>query len=847
MEANKKKKNAKAIVIIAIAILICFSAIAVRHYSSSLLFTGNWAMHSAEAQIKERISSEINRLSISNEEKQKLVSEKLSQELKRYMPLIEKRSESYKQYFKDKDNQTYLYGIDSYFYYKKIKEKSTDNFVAVFGYYWNWLLNFFSKTSFMRSSFMLPYVFMSLASLAFFAFCYFVLKKEHKNALFYSAAASLLFAVHPELLQFTMAGIADTNSFNIFFFILSFFLAFLVAEAKGTKKKAFSVFALAIAIALFRYTWTGWSMCLFLLAASFAAYFAFKIPELISFESWPLKIIKERIKAKRLKPKLQLALFFGFILAIFMMPVALKLISGYLPYTAQIYLKLRESGGSLPSSYNFIIELRSLSLEEIAFKTGSLYFAALAAFGFVLMLAKAVFRKKASYSFIIVPLALMAFASTRSVRFFPYSIAFSIIAMFYAIAWLASRLRNYPKAVAEKTWQKIMLKLKSMKKADKGTYKSHEKEKKEKKAKAKVSLYEAIAAISIIFLVVAFSYGSLAKNYEKVISIRPVVDDAIYNTAIKLKDSSAQNAMVISWWDRGHIYSALADRKVLLSGSPGMPTTYWLAKALTEKDEKKAANILRGLVCGGIEKAYDNVIGRLGLAKGSLAFDELLAKDKNNSISYLTGLGISKKDAIKIRRQLYCNARESYLVLDDSLLLLMPNIMYYANWNPGFRVIKNLEGTKEDKIEAISKRLGFSKKDSEMLYESYKSYSRNKFRPIIQYPCKKEKDRFVCSINGKKAGFDMKTGKSNIKLSKAYIVETNIISYKLNKTSSYPVLIIYNRDGNYHAVVLDKGYEETALIRLLLLKGSGMKSFKPVIRQAWPVTKLVVAYKLNFS
>lgn len=69
----------------------------------------------------------------------------------------------------------------------------------------------------------------------------------------------------------------------------------------------------------------------------------------------------------------------------------------------------------------------------------------------------------------------------------------------------------------------------------------------------------------------------------------------------KIKDNSAEDAIITSWWDFGHFFAAISDRGVTFDGgSQTSPQSHWVGRLLMEEEEI-SYDILRMLVCGGNE------------------------------------------------------------------------------------------------------------------------------------------------------------------------------------------------------------------------------------------------------
>lgn len=87
-------------------------------------------------------------------------------------------------------------------------------------------------------------------------FGFFIARKIGGNiAGFFTA---IIIAIHPAMLTRTVAGFADTDSYNLFFPLLIFWMFLLSFDAKSTGKKILYAVLVAFFMGLFSIAWGGW-------------------------------------------------------------------------------------------------------------------------------------------------------------------------------------------------------------------------------------------------------------------------------------------------------------------------------------------------------------------------------------------------------------------------------------------------------------------------------------------------------------------------------------------------------------------------------------------------------------
>ena len=110
-------------------------------------------------------------------------------------------------------------------------------------------------------------------------------------------------------------------------------------------------------------------------------------------------------------------------------------------------------------------------------------------------------------------------------------------------------------------------------------------------------------AIGSSILIVMFLFVFYSNPTKAAISAAssdmPIVNDAWYNALTAIKQDSSESAIITSWWDFGHHFKLLADRRVTFDGTTQTyPPAHWVGKLLMSDNEAQAVGILRMLDCG---------------------------------------------------------------------------------------------------------------------------------------------------------------------------------------------------------------------------------------------------------
>ena len=115
--------------------------------------------------------------------------------------------------------------------------------------------------------------------------------------------AALIVAMHPSFLPRTLAGVSDTDGYNVFFPLLIMWFFLEALEAKDIKKTAFWSILAGAVTGLFSFAWGGWWFIFDFVLIVSITFFLYELLK-IAFDKWKnrTKDVKENIRA--LKPAL---------------------------------------------------------------------------------------------------------------------------------------------------------------------------------------------------------------------------------------------------------------------------------------------------------------------------------------------------------------------------------------------------------------------------------------------------------------------------------------------------------------------------------------------------------------
>lgn len=240
------------------------------------------------------------------------------------------------------------------------------------------------------------------------------------------------------------------------------------------------------------------------------------------------------------------------------------------------------------------------------------------------------------------------------------------------------------------------------------------------KTKSNLKKYLAGFLVSSVLFVVLFApLATSASNISK--NSFPNFDDSWYGTMDKIRENSSEDAIITSWWDFGHFFTAVAHRGVTFDGgSQGLPQAHWVGKLLLESDEKVSHDILRMIVCGGnqafdymYEVSNDNTNG----VKTNKLIYNTFGKTYEEKLSLLRNYkyhNFSEEEIETTMSFLYCEEpRENFLITSQDMIGKAGVWAHWGSWDFTRKYVH--DNYKVDSVEKISNDLD----ENQTLIENY--------------------------------------------------------------------------------------------------------------------------------
>ena len=646
---------------------------------------------------------------------------------------IRQTSEQYKSLFRDDDGNTYLVGIDPYHYWRYTKNYLNQGFITdsmteddlyvdelmfaphgrvserqtLHPIYSAWtykFLSIFSDVSPYWVFFMMP----ALAGMLTVIPAFFIGRKFGGNLA--GAVAGLVMAVHPSFIGRSVGGFSSTDSYNLLFPLLIFWLAIEAFDTKNNWLRLTYGSLAGLLMGIFSRTWSAWSSMYVMILIILLGYLLYVTLKHFLFEGK-----KQLYNIKRagiitgsffLSSAVFISLFTGFSAFIRFLETGLF---------RRLGLQQTLGAGLWPNVMTTVAELNRPSIPNIISSVGGEVLFFIAILGLCLTLVPLKNWRAQDYYYISASAFLAFLALTDVPRglanvtgisqgvMFTFFVALPVLAGF-ALKLFDDRSFNIVFAMFASGWfiatifmstqgvRFILLLVPAFAIALAVFFGRLLLLLKEQFSKGRwgTSLLRTSAGYFIVILVGLFLLTSLVNDgYAAGFNRPPSMHDAWYDTLTEIKETTDEDAIITSWWDFGHWFKAIAERRVTFDGaSQNTPMAHWTGRALLTKDESEARSIIRMLHCGGREGfealsdgmygSYDNLSPREFFLVKEVFDDGLAVDNYNEAVSIYSQ---HADNAEEIASLTHCDAPEGLFITSGDMVGKASVWGHFGGWS----------------------------------------------------------------------------------------------------------------------------------------------------------------------
>jgi len=915
----KKHKNV-LVPLVFILIAMIFS-IHLRIQTAYLPITDRWASDNVNAHFKSQISSQINQQypNLPQINKQSMVEAEFQKLLKERKSEIDEQIKATSDYFKsrlqDENGQTYLLAIDPYFWMRHAdnilknghpgdeiingikwdnhmrapigRQVPTDMLNAYFEAYLYKFVSFFDRdVSLMAVIFYVPIILSALAIIPAF----FITKRFGGN--FGGFVAALVLAIHPEFLKRTIGGFSDTDAYAILFPLLITWTILIAFESKDLKNKSLFASISAILVGIYSFAWSGWWYIFDFVVASSIIYILYY---LILHWGETKKNILSIIKIPAIRNTLIITLIFIIISGLF---VSLFIGFTYFkraPLNPIRFSRLKQVATIevWPNVYTSVSEQMAVSLRQVIEQigTGGWALFLIGIVGIGLSMVKKNSKRISDLWFVIgssIWFAILLTIQPENLKLFlalisiPFIIKFFIMikqkdfqvniqATIILLMWFMSAIYATTKgarfslilvpAFAIGIGISLGMIFKYLSKLITEGLNIN-------KWISRITLFILLLLILGILPIPPFCGGSIcghASAYAKIAT--PTMNDAWYEVLTKIKEESAPDAIINSWWDFGHWFKMVGDRPVTFDGtSQDTPMAHWIGNALVTNDENTSIGILRMLDCGS-RKAGD-ILDEIthDTAMSVDIIYKIILQDKENAKKTLLDYNLDQEQAESVLDYTHCQPPDDYFIVSGDMGPKSITWGHFGSWDFDKALAyytlrsKEYKNNPEKSIEFIQERFGYPQKDAENLFYEVQSISTNDEADLWIAPLPTYSQLANCPVSDKQIkcengltidpqSYDVTTQNENIIMPFAiiYPTENTTIIKRFNNSAEFSITLIPTGPDSFTSLLSYPTLAESMYTRLYHLQGHGLKHFKLFASQRQITGDYIYVYKVDWE
>jgi len=733
-----------------------------RSYTATLPAANNWARMTVENNVKNSIANQVQQQfpNLPTSNRQTLVDQQyqqfLAQNKDQFNSQVQQTAAYFRSRMQDANGHTYMPDLDTYYHLRRIDnivahgyagdvmvdgQEMDDHMLAPLGVVtqtdtYTWFVahlykiyKVFNDVPTMYFFFWIPVLFAALAVIPAFLI-------GRKQGLLVSFFTAMLIAVHASIIGRTAAGYADTDILVVFFPVLVAWLFVEAFEAERWKPRLIYLVSIGLAFGLFARMWGYWWFFFDVFLLVIVAYLLYQV--LRYFVNGGA--VKGLVKSTEIRWSALLLACFIVVVGLFV--TIFNNFSNFsssfsLVFSTAANFKDAVSASTIwPNVLTTVAELNEPSIAAIISSVGGklLFLLALMGMLFSLVPEKRLHWKDwtlLGIGFIVFLYLISAKGTALPIMSFLLVMAIPVligglihlkderdIDMKYAIflaAWLAASLFTMTKGVrfvlllippfafgAGITVGRIYTITKAY-------------------LTENASLSKLWVAPALFLMLSLLLWPIAVHGRATGLQGTPQMSDGWWDSLTYIKNNSTPDAIINSWWDFGHWFKYVADRRVTFDGaSQTVPDAHWIGKALITSDEKETLAILRMIDCGnyqGTQDIKDALPGHDEYAAIALT-KRLILLPHDDAHQLLLDNGLSEEQAQTVLNHTHCDPPEDYFITSGDMVGKAGVWGHFGSWNftraDAYQKFRTRPET--EAVPTMAAKYGLSEDEASQLY-----------------------------------------------------------------------------------------------------------------------------------
>jgi len=737
------------------------------------------------------------------------------------------RASEFKAYYRDDSGDVYLNGIDSYYWYRllnnliskghigdrvdngvqyddlignPIDAATTKNIHLILGLVFYKTALFFDKGVHLPEVLFYIPIFLSCI-IAFSSF--WVAKKlgaSDLGAFFSSVAINL----SPFLMMRSVGEWFDTDIYNVLFPLLAFGAIVYCFQKKGMLVQALATCLSGLFLAFYASTWKGWWFVFDIMVVAFL-FFILNQKTVLKEEGKDPSTIRGYL--------IIFGLFFVFTTFFVILLNGVSVWKDIILEPLRLSKVLKITQSAWPNVYLTVAELGSMAPFQVAQSLGGyfVFFGSMIGLVYVFLAEHGLRDDRYGFGLLCLVLWIVStfYASVEALRF----VLLLVVPVGLAFGIMVSKAYE----IVEKVTRKY--------------------------------LNQGYGFATRVFTVCVFSSFLVCNTVElhnRLLATTPQMNKTWDKALTKINKETPKDAIVNSWWDFGHWFKAIAQRRVLFDGmTQNTPYAYWMASVLLSDNEKEAVGILR-MINSSANKAADVLSLQDGLdaSRAVEIVRNALSKDKPQALAYLKEV-LSAQRAQELLAYLFPDKLPPvYFIVSYDMLAKIHTISYIGKWD--FKNVdmwfKKKELTKLEFLKYVMAKYALTKEQAESKYleilflddkEAKKWFSKpiGYFSELAQA---KQDNKLLFFTNGLVVNLEdhhahmlsPSPERRGVPSSLIYLEGGQLKEVEQKDSNLAYSALLVEKDKKYQSVLLDTALAKSLLVRLYYFSGDGLKYFK---------------------
>ncbi|MBI2576383.1 hypothetical protein HYV84_04150 [Candidatus Woesearchaeota archaeon] len=327
----------------------------------------------------------------------------------------------------------------------------------------------------------------------------------------------------------------------------------------------------------------------------------------------------------------------------------------------------------------------------------------------------------------------------------------------------------------------------------------------------------------------------------------PSVNDQWWDTLTKIKDNSKPDAIINSWWDFGHWFKYIADRRVTLDGSSqNNPPLHWLGKILLTSNEREAVGMLRMVDCGS-NNAFLEINKKINHTPSSIKIlNKILVLGPEDAKKTLLENNFSGEEADAILKASHCEAPENFFITSEDMIGKGGVWAHFGSWNFDRSWLESAYRNSRNELEfseGVSKYYNYTPETISSYYSEIKNLKGDRAinEWIAPWPsfmageqkCRNQSSLVTCEFQNLKIDVNLTTMDATLQTPQgtkrfnrfSWTTPDGLATKRYREdTIGAGMLLLITSDG-YYSLIMAPELVNSMFTRLFYLNGHGIRYF----------------------